>query len=154
MIETLANRFILEYTGLYKVIHKPRLDVYTLQLPTTLVGHPTFHVSKLKPIHDNKKRKDQKQTYHPRFYLIEHKIVRDVECTLTTRQSKQIANQYLVKWKGCHPKESHLVKFAYLDHLVKMVEKFEWELGHEMETKKCIKKIQHIKVTLMKTSTS
>jgi hypothetical protein len=60
MPKTLANRFVLEYTGLYKVIHKPHPDVYILQLPITLIVHPTFHVSKLKPIHDNKKRKDWK----------------------------------------------------------------------------------------------
>jgi hypothetical protein len=55
MLEALANRFIPEYAGLYKVIHKPHPDVYTLQLLTTLVVHPTFHVSKLKPIHDTRK---------------------------------------------------------------------------------------------------
>jgi hypothetical protein len=45
MPETLANRLVPEYTSIYKVIHKPHLDVYILQLPITLVVHPTFHVS-------------------------------------------------------------------------------------------------------------
>jgi hypothetical protein len=35
-------------------------DVYILQLPTMLVTDSTFHVSKLKPIHEDKKRKDKK----------------------------------------------------------------------------------------------
>jgi excinuclease UvrABC helicase subunit UvrB len=96
-----------------------------------LVVHPTFHVSKLKPIHDNKKRKDKKQAYHQRFDIIKHNIIKEVECILATRKTKQIGNQYLIKWKGCHPKESHWMKLAYLDHLLKMVENFEWELGHE-----------------------
>jgi hypothetical protein len=30
MPKTLANRFVLKYVGLYKIIHKPHPDVYTL----------------------------------------------------------------------------------------------------------------------------
>ncbi len=44
MLKTLTNRFIPKYMGPYKVIGKPYLDVYTLQLPTMLVAHLTFHV--------------------------------------------------------------------------------------------------------------
>jgi hypothetical protein len=58
--KTLANRFVPKYVGLYKIICKPHPNVYTLELPTMLVAHLTFHVSKLKPIHEDKKRKDQK----------------------------------------------------------------------------------------------
>jgi hypothetical protein len=32
------------------------------------------------------------------------------------------------------------VKLAYLDHLLKVVEKFEWELGHEIRDEKMHKK--------------
>jgi len=60
MPKILANRFIPKYVGPYKVILKPHLDVYTLQLPMTLVAHQTFHVSKLKPVHEDTKKKDQK----------------------------------------------------------------------------------------------
>jgi hypothetical protein len=35
-------------------------------------------------------------------------------------------------WKGCHLKESQWVKLIHLDHLPKVVEKFEQEHGHEM----------------------
>ncbi len=60
MLKTMANRFIPKYMGFYKIICKPHPNVYTLQVPTMLVAHPTFHVSKLKPIDEDKKRKDQK----------------------------------------------------------------------------------------------
>jgi hypothetical protein len=60
MLKTLANRFIPKYAGLYKIIHKPQADVYTLQLPTMLVAHLTFYVFKLKPVHEEKKKKDWK----------------------------------------------------------------------------------------------
>jgi hypothetical protein len=69
-LKTLANRFVPKYVSPYKIIRKPHPDVYTLQLPTTLVAHSTFHVSKLKLVHEDKKRKDQKQAYHPRFNLM------------------------------------------------------------------------------------
>jgi hypothetical protein len=71
-----------------------------------LVAHSTFHVSKLKPIHENKKRKNQKQVYHSGFDLTEHKFIGEVECILATRQTKRISKKYWVKWKACHPKES------------------------------------------------
>jgi len=102
----MANRFVPKYVGFYKIICKPHPDVYTLQLLMTLVAHPTFHVSKLKLVHEDKKRKDHKQAYHLGFNLIEHKLVGEIECMLTASQTRQIGNQYLVKWKGCHPKES------------------------------------------------
>jgi hypothetical protein len=71
----------------------------------TLVAHLTFHVSKLRPIHENKKRKDLKQAYHPWFDLIEHKFIGEVECILVAIQTGQYGKQYLFNWKGCHPKE-------------------------------------------------
>jgi hypothetical protein len=86
--ETLANKFVPKYVGPYTIIHKPHPNVYTFQLPMTLVAHSTFHVSKLKPIHEDKKRKDQKQAYHPRFDLIGHKFAREVECILAARQTR------------------------------------------------------------------
>ncbi len=106
MFKTLANRFVPKYTDPYKIIHKPHLDVCILQLPTTLIAHLTFHVSILKPIHENKERKDRKQAFHPRFDFIKHKFVGEVECILFMKQTKWIGKQYLVKWKGCHLKAS------------------------------------------------
>ncbi len=44
----------------------------------TLVAHPTFHVSKLKLVHEDKKRKDWKHAYQPRFDLIKHKLAGEV----------------------------------------------------------------------------
>jgi len=106
MLKTFENKFVPKYTSPYKIMHKPHPNMCTLQLPMTLVAHSTFHVSKLKPIHEDKKRKDKKQAYHPRFDLIEHKLVGEMECILVVRQTRRIGKQYLVKWKGCHPKKS------------------------------------------------
>jgi hypothetical protein len=78
MTKILGNRFIPKYAGLYKIICKPYHDVYTLQLPMTLVAHSTFHVSKLKLVHEDKKRKDWKHAYHLIFDLIKHKLVGEI----------------------------------------------------------------------------
>jgi len=78
MTEILGNRLVPKYVGPYKIICKLYHDVYTLQPPTTLVTHPSFHVSKLKLVHEDKKRKDWKHAYHPRFDLIKHKLAREV----------------------------------------------------------------------------
>jgi hypothetical protein len=83
--ETFANRFVPKYASLYKIIYKPHPNVYILQLPMTLVAHLTFHVSRLKTIHENKKRKDKKQVYYLGFNFIEHKFVREVKCILAAR---------------------------------------------------------------------
>jgi hypothetical protein len=58
MPKTLVNKFVPKYVSPYKIIHKTHPDVYILQLPMMLVAHLTFHMSKLKPIHEDKKRKD------------------------------------------------------------------------------------------------
>jgi len=55
-----------------------------------LVAHPTFHVSKLKLVYEDKKRKDWKHAYHPRFDFVEHKLDGEVECILVARQTKWI----------------------------------------------------------------
>jgi ABC-type cobalt transport system substrate-binding protein len=55
----------------------------------TLVAHLTFHMSKLKSVHEDKKRKDKKQAYHPWFDLIEHKFIGEVECILVAIQIEQ-----------------------------------------------------------------
>jgi hypothetical protein len=100
MHETIASWFIPKYANPYKVLHKPHLNIYTSLLPTTLVAHLTFHVSKLKPFNEDKKSlKDKKYPYHPRFDLIEERLTREVECILAINHTKHIGKQYLVKWK-------------------------------------------------------
>jgi len=73
------------------------------------------------------------------FILIEHKFIGEMECILASKHTRWIDKQYLVIWKGCHSKDLQRVKPAHLNHLPKMVKKFEWEYGHEMGNRKTYK---------------
>lgn len=106
ILEALVARFIPKYAAPYRITHKPHPDVYTLLLLTTFVVHPTFHVSKLKPFKANDKRPERKHEYHKGFNLMEHWIATKIECILGAKQTQRCGKQYLIKWKGCHPKEA------------------------------------------------
>ncbi len=51
----------------------------------------------------------------------------------------RINNQYLVKWKGCHPKEFKCVKPIHLDHLPKWLKSLNECRAMRWEIRKCIK---------------
>jgi hypothetical protein len=56
---------------------------------------------------------------------IEHKLVVKIKGILHAKQTCFRGNEYLVKYKGFHHKETVWMKHAHLDHLPKMVNKFE-----------------------------
>jgi len=140
MLEALAACFIPKYARPYRVMHKPHLDVYTLLLPTTFMAHLTFHVSKLKLFKMDDKKPERKQKYHKGFNLMEHQLTAKIECILGAKQTQKCGKQYLIKWKGCHPKVAQWVSLSHLNHLPKMIKKFETEKGHELGHKKSHKK--------------
>jgi hypothetical protein len=56
------------------------------------------------------------------------------------KQTKHLGKQYSVKWKGYNQKEATWVRPSHWDHLLEMVDKFEWERKHELgQNKKQIK---------------
>jgi hypothetical protein len=103
MPKALVACFIPKYIGSYKVTHKPHLNVYTL-LATTFIAHPTFHVSKLKLFKANDKRLKRKHEYHKGFNFMEHWLTAEIECILSVKQTQRCGKQYIIKWKGCHPR--------------------------------------------------
>ncbi len=100
-----------------------------------------FHVSKLKSFKaSNDKRPERKHEYDKGFNLMEHRITIEIECILDAKQTRRCGKKYLIKWKGCHPKEAQWVSLSHLNHLPKMVQKFEMEKRHELGHKKSHKK--------------
>jgi hypothetical protein len=56
----------------------------------------------------------------------------EIEGIFRARQTHLRSNEYLVKYKGCHHKELMWMKIAHLDHLQKMMNKFEQEKGNKL----------------------
>jgi hypothetical protein len=71
----LAPHFIPKYAMLYKILHKPHPNVYTLKLLINFVAHLTFHISKLKLILRDEHRLNWKQKVGLEVNAIEHKLV-------------------------------------------------------------------------------
>ncbi len=67
---------------------------------------------------------------------IEYKLVAKIEGIFHMRQTCFISEEYLVKYKGYHHKETMWMKHAHLDHLLDMVTKFEHERGHKFGVKR------------------
>jgi hypothetical protein len=59
---------------------------------------------------------------------------------LGVKQTRYLGNQYIIKWKACHLKETQWVKLGHLDHLLKIVKMFKLEKEHEVEQNKTHKK--------------
>ncbi len=64
---------------------------------------------------------------------IEHRPAVEIESMFCARQTCLRIKEYMVK-------EAMWMKLAHLDHLPKMVNKFEHEKGHELGVKRTMKK--------------
>jgi hypothetical protein len=121
----LTPRFITKYIGPYEILHKLHPDVYTLKVLVNFVAHPTFHVSKFKLILCDDQKLNHKQKVQLEVDAIEHRLATKIEGILCARQTHLQSKEYLVKYKCFHHKEVMWMKLAHLDHLPKMVNKFE-----------------------------
>ncbi len=124
----------------YKILHKLHPNVYTLKLPTNFVAHLTFHVSKFKLFLQDDQRPNWKQKVWPEVDAIEHRLVAEIKSIFCANQTCFLGKEYLVKYKGCYHKEVVWMKLANLNHLPKIVNKFEQGRGHKLGMKKTQKK--------------
>jgi hypothetical protein len=99
----LAPCFIAKYVGLYEIIHKSHLDMYTLKFLVNFVAHPTFHISKLKLFLQDEEKLDWKQQVWSEVNVIKHKVMAEIKSILYMTRLK--GKEYLMKYKGCHHKE-------------------------------------------------
>jgi hypothetical protein len=88
------------------------------------------------------KRPYQKQKVQLKVDVIECRLV-EIKNIFCARQTRFRSKEYLVKYKGCHHKEVVWMKPAHLDHLPKMVKKFDHERGQEFGVKRIQKEKRH-----------
>jgi hypothetical protein len=125
MHDGLAPHFNAKYVGPYENLHNLHLDMYTLKLLINFVAHLTFHISKLTFILRDEHRPNRKQKVQLEVDAIEHRLVAKIKGIFHTKQTHLRSKEYLVPYKDCHHKEVVWMKFHHLDHLPKMVNKFE-----------------------------
>ncbi len=132
MFDRLTPHFIVMYAKLFENLHKPHFDLYSLKLQINFVAHPTFQVSKFKLFLFDEQRPNLKQSVQLEVSAIEHRLVVKIRNILCIRHTHFRGKEYLMKYKGCHHKDTMWMKLAHLDHLLEMVNKFEQEKGHEL----------------------
>jgi hypothetical protein len=61
----------------------------------------------------------------PEIDVVKHRLTTKIENIFHARQTRLKGKEYLLKYKGCHLKEAMWMKPIHLDHLPKMINKFE-----------------------------
>jgi hypothetical protein len=94
-------------------------------LPAEIKVHPTFHVSLLKPYHEDTLRPHRKQVLGPTPELVGDHLEYEVEGILKCRNTKKKDKEYLVKWQGYHEKEAIWVEAKHMINAKEVVDLYE-----------------------------
>ena len=123
--EGLTPKFMAKYAGPFVIAKRLFEDVYKLELPQEIKVHPTFHVSLLKPYHEDTLRPERKQVLRPLPELVGDHLEYEVEGILKSRNTKKKGKEYLVKWRGYHEKEATWVGAKDMANAKDVVDQFE-----------------------------
>jgi RNase H-like domain found in reverse transcriptase/Reverse transcriptase (RNA-dependent DNA polymerase)/Integrase zinc binding domain/Chromo (CHRromatin Organisation MOdifier) domain/Retroviral aspartyl protease len=125
-----APKLLPRYIGPYTIKRVISSVAYELNLPASMKIHKTFHVSKLKPYHDNDNKlfPDREQNVRPAPDIIDDHDEYEVETILNKRVRRYGRGQrveYLVKWKGYPLHESTWLPLSQLDNAKEMIDEYE-----------------------------
>jgi Chromo (CHRromatin Organisation MOdifier) domain len=121
----LTPKFMAKYAGPFVIAKRLFEDVSKLELPQEIKVHPTFHVSLLKPYHEDTLRPKRKQVLSSLLELAGEHLEYEVEGILKSRNTKKTGKEYIVKWRGYHEKEATWVGAKDMANAKEVVERFE-----------------------------
>ena len=96
-----VRKFLPLWLGPFPVLAKVPPVNYTLEIPAHYHIHTTFHVSMLRPVHDNGVSACQ-----PPIIMVDGKEEFELQTILQHSPDKNRGDsvmRYLVPWKGCGP---------------------------------------------------
>jgi len=108
MTRSLHKGLVRRYDGPFQIIKKVGNVSYKVDLPPRLKIHPVFHVSYLKPYHQDKED-PFRESWRPPFGArapLGKEVERIISERLIWRPNYPSNREYLVKWKGLPESEN------------------------------------------------
>ncbi|KAL7090233.1 hypothetical protein ACP275_12G027500 [Erythranthe tilingii] len=110
-LQSMHKGLLRRYEGPFPVIAKVGKVLYRLELPSSLKIHPVFHVSMLKPYHEDKEDPSRGESHRaPPTPIMTKSYDKEIEKVLgrqlKRRRGVPPSIQYLIKWKGLPESEA------------------------------------------------
>ena len=93
-----TKKLLSRYIGPFKILNRVGKQAYELELPPTMKIHDVFHVSLLRPYHDQGGHQPP-----PVTILMDGEPEHEVQSILGHRQENKRSKSYLVRWTGYGP---------------------------------------------------
>ena len=127
-IGTRVRKLAERYCGPMKILEVISPCVYKLELPPSLKIHPIFHVSKLRPYHEDHGQFARPECVRPPPMMVGGQAEFEVE-RIIDKRIRRIGRldrpEYLVKWKGYDNYENTWEPIANLSGARRLVREFE-----------------------------
>lgn len=118
---------VRRYEGPYPIIKKVGKVSYQLELPSKLKLHPVFHVSLLKPYHEDMEdpsRKESKRAPPANVTSFTHEVEKILDDRVIKRRGVPNHKEYLIRWKGLPESQNSWEKAEDLWQFPEAIQKY------------------------------